>query len=103
MANILVITGPQGTGNHVFSKVLSMHNNVHGWDQLLREYWVNHDAAPFKDIWNTPENIDNYDWTEHDNYVLSVSGPSVAPGTLAPINVAPDRPGHEFKKIQCFS
>ena len=77
MANILVISGPQGTGNHVFSKVLSMHKDVHGWDQLLREYWINHDNAPFKDIWNTPENIDNYDWTEHENYVLSVSGPYV--------------------------
>ena len=77
MANILVISGPQGTGNHVFSKVLSMHSNVHGWDQLLREYWINHDNAPFKDIWNTPENIDKYDWTEHENYVLSVSGPYV--------------------------
>jgi hypothetical protein len=77
MANILVISGPQGTGNHVFSKVLSMHSNVHGWDQLLREYWINHDNAPFKDIWNTPENIDNYNWTEHENYVLSVSGPYV--------------------------
>jgi len=77
MANILVISGPQGTGNHVFSKVFSMHSNVHGWDQLLREYWINHDNAPFKDIWNTPENINNYDWTEHENYVLSVSGPYV--------------------------
>jgi len=77
MTNILVITGPQGTGNHLFSKILSMHPDVHGWDQLLREYWINHDNAPFKDIWNTPENIDNYDWTEHENYVLSVSGPYV--------------------------
>ncbi len=57
MANILVISGPQGTGNHVFRKVLSMHSNVHGWDQLLREYWINHDNAPFKDIWNTPETL----------------------------------------------
>ena len=82
MANILVISGPQGTGNHVFSKVLSMHSNVHGWDQLLREYWINHDNAPFKDIWNTPENIDNYNWTEHENYVLSVSGPYVDKDTM---------------------
>ena len=81
MANILVISGPQGTGNHVFSKVLSMHSDVHGWDQLLREYWINHDNAPYKDIWNTPENIDTYDWTEHENYVLSVSGPYVDKST----------------------
>lgn len=77
MTNILVITGPQGTGNHLFSKILSMHSDVHGWDQLLREYWINHDNAPYKDIWNTPEAVDNYDWTEHKNYVLSVSGPYV--------------------------
>ena len=77
MTNILVITGPQGTGNHLFSKILSMHSNVHGWDQLLREYWINHDNAPYKDIWDNPEAVDNYDWTEHENYVLSVSGPYV--------------------------
>ncbi len=77
MSNILLISGPQGTGNHVFSKVLSMHKDVHGWDQLLREYWVNHDAAPYKNIWNNPEAIHDYDWTEHENYVLSVSGPYV--------------------------
>ena len=81
MANILVISGPQGTGNHVFSKVLSMHSDVHGWDQLLREYWINHDNAPYKDIWNHPEHIDNYNWTEHENYVLSVSGPYVDKST----------------------
>ena len=76
MTNILVITGPQGTGNHVFSKVLSMHKDVYGWDQLLREYWVNHDGAPFKDIWREPEKIDSYFWKE-PNYVLSVSGPYI--------------------------
>ena len=75
--NILVITGPQGTGNHLFSKVLSLHSDVQGWDQLLREYWINHDAAPFKQIWNNPETIDEYDWLTQNNYVLSVSGPYV--------------------------
>jgi len=53
-----------------------MHKDVYGWDQLLREYWVNHDAAPFKDIWREPEKIDSYFWKE-PNYVLSVSGPYV--------------------------
>ena len=75
--NILVITGPQGSGNHLFSKVLSMHEDVSGWNNLLREYWINHDNAPFKQIWNNPETIDDYDWQTHSNYVLSVSGPYV--------------------------
>lgn len=77
MANILVITGPQGSGNHLFSKALSMHNDVSGWDNLLREYWINHENAPFKDIWSNPSTIDDYDWSLSDNWVLSVSGPYV--------------------------
>jgi hypothetical protein len=58
-----------------------MHKDVHGWDQLLREYWVNHDAAPFKQIWNNPETIDEHDWLTYDNYVLSVSAPYVEKDT----------------------
>jgi len=74
--NILVITGPQGTGNHVFSKVLSMHKNVYGWDKLLREYWIPHHVAPFADIWTDPTKIDSYFWKEQ-NYMISVSGPFI--------------------------
>lgn len=76
-SNILVITGPQGSGNHLFSKALSMHDDVSGWDDLLREYWINHDAAPFKDIWSHPETISGHDWSLSENWVLSVSGPYV--------------------------
>ena len=32
--NILVHTGPQVSGNHLFSKALSMHDDVSGWDDL---------------------------------------------------------------------
>ena len=77
MPNILLLTGPQGSGNHLFSKVLSMHDDVSGWDDLLREYWINHDAAPFKGIWSKPDTIKDYDWTTNDNWLLSVSGPYV--------------------------
>ena len=77
MPNILLLTGPQGSGNHLFSKALSMHDDVSGWDDLLREYWINHDAAPFKDIWSKPDTIKDYDWTTNDNCLLSVSGPYV--------------------------
>jgi hypothetical protein len=77
MPNILVITGPQGSGNHLYSKALSLHHSVSGWDDLLREYWINHDAAPFKDIWSKPETIKEFNWTTRENWVLSVSGPYV--------------------------
>ena len=77
MPNILVITGPQGSGNHLYSKVLSMHELVSGWDDLLREYWINHDSAPFKEIWSNPNAIKVQDWSASENWVLSVSGPYV--------------------------
>ena len=51
--------------------------SVSGWDDLLREYWINHDAAPFKDIWSKPETIKEFNWTTRENWVLSVSGPYV--------------------------
>ena len=54
-----------------------MHDDVSGWDDLLREYWINHDAAPFKDIWSHPETISSHDWSLSENWVLSVSGPYV--------------------------
>ena len=31
MAKILIITGPQGSGNHLYSKIFAMHPLVNGW------------------------------------------------------------------------
>ena len=54
-----------------------MHELVSGWDDLLREYWINHDSAPFKEIWSNPNAIKVQDWSASENWVLSVSGPYV--------------------------
>jgi hypothetical protein len=82
--NILLITGPQGSGNHVFSKCFAMHKDVNGWDDLLSHYWIRHEFEPYGDVWRYPDKIKDMDWSKN-NYVLSVSCPYVDKGeTIVP-------------------
>jgi len=37
MTRLLIITGPQGSGNHLFSKCLAVHEDVH---EDVQEYWL---------------------------------------------------------------
>jgi len=39
---LLVVTGPQGSGNHMWSKIFSESPQVQGWKELTQEYWVGH-------------------------------------------------------------
>ena len=48
---LLIITGPQGSGNHLFSRLLSLHPDVSGWEELKEKYWVPSDQEPFADYW----------------------------------------------------
>jgi len=75
MKQLLIITGPQGSGNHLFSKIFALHQEVYGWKDLLDEYWVAHDHEPFNDCWNMPSLLNSIDWTGMDNYVTSISCP----------------------------
>jgi len=75
MKEMLIITGPQGSGNHVFSKVLSLHKEVYGWRELLNDYWIAHDHEPFSECWDTPSLIHSIDWSTCDNYITSISCP----------------------------
>jgi hypothetical protein len=52
---LLIITGPQGSGNHLFSRLLSLHPAVSGWEELKDKYWVPSDQEPFADYWVNPE------------------------------------------------
>lgn len=51
---LLIVTGPQGSGNHLFSKLFSAHPDVFGWKQLLDDYWVLHEYEPFNHVWLDP-------------------------------------------------
>jgi hypothetical protein len=75
MKQLLIITGPQGSGNHLFSKIFALHQEVHGWKDLLDEYWIAHDHEPFNNCWNMPSLLNSIDWTGMDNYVTSISCP----------------------------
>lgn len=82
MREMLIITGPQGSGNHVFSKVLALHKDVYGWKDLLNEYWIAHDYEPFSECWDTPSLLNAIDWTSMNYYVTSVSCPYANNGVV---------------------
>ena len=73
---MLILTGPQGAGNHLWSKVFSQHSDVYGWKSLLENYWEPHRTTePFAKYWRDPELLDDFDWTQSDYYVTSISVP----------------------------
>jgi hypothetical protein len=81
---LLIITGPQGSGNHLFSKIFALDPDVVGWSKLNQEYWIGHDQEPFAEYWKDPGLLNNVVWN-HDYYVTSVSCPYVCQGeTLIP-------------------
>ena len=84
MKTILILTGPQGSGNHLWSKIFALHPEVTGWQALLDTYWIGHDQEPFAKYWHQPELLNNFNWS-YDYYVTSVSCPYVYYGeTLVP-------------------
>ena len=50
---LIIITGPQGSGNHLFSKVFGYHSEVQGWD-FGDKYWIPSDEEPFAECWVNP-------------------------------------------------
>lgn len=52
---LLVLLGPQGSGNHMFSKLFALHPAVFGWQQLNEHYWLRHEFEPFNKVWQDPE------------------------------------------------
>lgn len=72
MKKLLIITGPQGSGNHLWSKILAMHPAVDGW--VMADYWEGHHQEPFNSFWQDPTKFDNAEF-DRDNYVTSISSP----------------------------
>ena len=80
MKKLLIITGPQGSGNHLFSRVFSTHPSVGGWKQLLDEYWVPSDLEPFANYWVSPEQMTANDFAGYEYWLANVSVPFVYDG-----------------------
>ena len=75
MKTILILTGPQGSGNHLWSKIFALHPHVTGWQALLTEYWIGHDQEPFAPYWQDPTQLKYYRWAQSDWFVTSMSVP----------------------------
>ena len=73
---MLLLTGPQGAGNHLWSKIFSLHPGVYGWKTLLDNYWEAHRfAEPFAQHWKDHKLLKQFDWSQSDYYFTSISCP----------------------------
>jgi hypothetical protein len=81
MKKLLIITGPQGSGNHLFSRILSLHSDVAGWDEMLDTYWVPSDQEPFAEYWVDPEKLTLEQFEGSDYHLANVSCPFFFNGT----------------------
>jgi hypothetical protein len=77
---LLILTGPQGSGNHLFSRLLSLHPEVQGWGELLDRYWVPSDQEPFADYWVDPNRLNFKQFSEHKYHLANVSCPFMYDG-----------------------
>ena len=69
------MTGPQGSGNHLFSKALGQNKNIFVWPSLQEKYWEGHDLEPFAEYWKDPSKLNEFDWTQSNQFVTSISCP----------------------------
>jgi hypothetical protein len=73
---MLILTGPQGAGNHLWSKIFSLHPDVYGWKTLLDNYWEAHRfAEPFCQYWRDHSLLKSFNWSQSDYYFTSISCP----------------------------
>ena len=77
---LLIITGPQGSGNHLFSRLLSLHPDVSGWEELKEKYWVPSDQEPFADYWVKPELLTLDKFYGYQYHLANVSCPFMYDG-----------------------
>ena len=80
MKTLIIMTGPQGAGNHLFSKALATNPSVFGWNNLLDTYWEGHDQEPFAEYWINPTKLSEFDWDMSDVFVTSISCPFIYKG-----------------------
>jgi hypothetical protein len=80
MKKLVLIAGPQGSGNHLYSKLLALHPDVWGWKELNETYWIVHDQEPFNKFWVNPELWKTADFGNFNYAFASISVPYVQNG-----------------------
>jgi len=74
--HLLIVTGPQGSGNHLYSRIFSWHPAVRGWSALQDQYWVPSDQEPLAEYWVYPERFDaDREFGDKQYVVANVSAP----------------------------
>jgi len=84
---LLILTGPQGSGNHLWSKIFALHPDVYAWHALLHEYWIGHDQEPFARYWEDPDLLRDFNWGKCEYFVTSVSVPYMLNGERTVPNI----------------
>lgn len=102
MAKILILTGPQGAGNHLWSKIFSLHPEVYGWKTLLTNYWEPHRSAePFAKCWRDHSLLKEFNWLQSEYYFTSISLPlGIIGSELNPVWM-PDIQGFTNTLVEC--
>lgn len=86
MKTLLIITGPQGSGNHLWSKVFAASAEVYGWSELNNTYWIPHADEPFAAAWDNTTKLSDI---EFDKFaVTSISCPYAKDGSAVEPNYA---------------
>jgi len=75
MTTLTIMTGPQGSGNHLFSKALGQNKNIFVWPSLQEKYWEGHDLEPFAEYWKHPLKLNEFDWKQSNYFITSISCP----------------------------
>ena len=71
----LILTGPQGSGNHLLSRVFSWHSAVQGWEALKTNYWIPSDQEPFAEFWVYPDRLTAEHFDHSQYFFANVSAP----------------------------
>ena len=83
MKKLLLLTGPQGSGNHIFSRIFSANKFVCGWNEILDKYWVPTDEDKFAKYFINPELFTQQildSFGDFEYYVTDISYPFVYNG-----------------------
>ena len=75
---MLIVVGPQGSGNHVWAKIFGLHFDVYGWRVLQKKYWEAHHYEPFARAWDNPSILEFP--RDYSYFVTSCSIPYVYKG-----------------------
>lgn len=80
MKKLIIAAGPQGSGNHLFSKMFASNPYVGGWKNLNETFWEGHHHEPFYYVWRGDRKLAIEDFDGSDYWVTSVSIPVIIKG-----------------------